>query len=109
MQTLSAVPMVGAEEGLPVPDRRETEQPEQPARWTDPRTILAIVQLFVAMAGLAVVVIGGLVGIYVVTETRATTSEMSTGQLSQQLNQLEAKVDKTFELVSSTNAATNDL
>lgn len=93
-----------------MPDRRESE------RWTDPRIILAVIQLFVAVAGLAVVILGGLLGTYVVMQTRATTSEMSNAQLAQQLSALAAdqrtlgvKMDRITDAVSASTAESAEI
>jgi len=59
-------------------DRRE------PSGWTDPRVIVATVQVFVALGnafiaflGLCVLIGGGLLGTYVVVQTRNATSEVN--------------------------------
>lgn len=121
MRALSAVPtparwtIRGEGEGTPVPDRRESER-EAAARWNDPRIILAVIQLFVAIAGLAVVVLGGLLGAYVLMQTRAATSEMSNAQLAQQLTALAAdqrtlgvKMDRITDAVSASTAESAEI
>lgn len=103
---LVAVPTDYREGGAAVADRRESEQP---ARWADPRIILAVIQLLVGMAGLAVVVFGGLIGIYVMIQTRSATSEMSNAQLAAQIAVVGTKVDKMTDVVSASTAESAQL
>jgi hypothetical protein len=104
MELVHSVPE--SKENSIMPDRRESEQP---ARWADPRIILGVIQLFVGVAGLAVVVFGGLIGIYVMMQTRSATSEMSNAQLSQQITLLGSKVDKMTDAVSASTAESAQL
>lgn len=84
-----------------------TEERRESERWTSPRIILTVLQLFIGFAGLCVsilgflmVVGGGLLGVYVVSQTKDATSEMSNAQLAQQIGQLSIKFDKLNDAVT---------
>jgi outer membrane murein-binding lipoprotein Lpp len=70
--------------------------------------MLSVAQLFIGAAGLLVsvmgfllVVGGGLLGAYVISQTNDATSEMSNAQLAQKIDSLEMKVDKMTDVVSA--------
>lgn len=74
-------------------DRRGSE-------WTSPRAVTSIAQLLfsgcsilVGIAGLFVVVCGGLLGTYVVMQTRAASSEVSNQQLVGEVQKMSTKLD----------------
>lgn len=74
---------------------------ERRSGWTDPRVILGGFQLLmsgcavlVAIAGLAVVIFGGLLGAYVLNQTKTVTSEMSTGQLAVEIGKVNSGLEK---------------
>jgi len=79
-----------------VPDRRS----DGGENWFSPRIILTFFQLivaigalFVAVVGIFVVVFGGLIGTYVVMQTRTATSEVSNQTLVNEVQKVSAKLD----------------
>lgn len=87
-----------AEAGLE--ERERSGLLDRRSAWSDPRTITAVVQLlfsgcsiFVAVIGLAVVVLGGAVGSYVLMQTKDATSEVSNQQLVTEMQKISTKLD----------------
>lgn len=76
-------------------------QRERRSGWTDPRVVVSLVAVFgqgcailLSFVGLCVLIGGGLVGIYVVSQTKTATSEMSTGQLAVEIGKLNTNIDR---------------
>lgn len=89
---MTVVPIRSEETALNVEERRSA--------WLDPRVITGVVQLafsgcsiLVAIGGLVVVIAGGLLGTYVLMQTRATSSEVSNQQLVSEVQKIGAKLD----------------
>lgn len=96
-------------------NREDSTVPENnEERWTSPRIVLTLIQLFIGFLGLCVsalslmVVVGGMVlGAYLLSQKNDVTSEMSNVQLAQQIGTLSAKFDKftdTQTLAAQTSA-----
>jgi hypothetical protein len=73
---------------------------EERRGWSEPRVIMSIVgalfsgcSLLVAIAGLAVVVFGGLLTAYVVSQTKTATSEVSNQTIVNEMQKMNAKLD----------------
>lgn len=88
-----------AEAGLE--ERERSGLLDRRSAWSDPRAITAVVQLLfsgcsvlVAIAGLAVVVLGGLVGAYVLNQTKTATSEMTNAQVAVEIGKVNTSLEK---------------
>lgn len=70
--------------------------------WADPRVIVAAIGVMVSGMFQLLTLAGVVIGIYVMSQTRSATSEMSNVQLGQQLTNLSLKVDKVTDIIVAT-------